>query len=136
MEGQVQHEYEGLLDTILAVTLHQDVAEGGDTKAFEDLREQLRLQLADVAQGNGCGDSDTLVPLKVRLKALILGLESLAGRVHPVVRRIGFGLIGSSLSHVLSPSFLLHGEYGQDLLQGSRCGEAAPCGLALGTDVL
>lgn len=67
-----------MLDSGLAVTVHQGLAESGWSDRLKDDGEKLWVEFANVAQGDGSRDSDALVPLSV---GLLIGLLVLGTRV-------------------------------------------------------
>ena len=65
VQRQVEHRDEGLLHPVLAVAVEEGLAEASGRDGLEDHWEELRVELADVAEGDGGGDLDAFVPLEV-----------------------------------------------------------------------
>ena len=65
VQCQVEHGDEGLLHPVLAVAVQEGLAEASGRDGLEDHWEELRVELADVAQRDGRGDLDAFVPLEV-----------------------------------------------------------------------
>ena len=75
MQGQVEHSDESLLNSRLAISIHQGFTETGWRDGLENHRKKLRVKLAHVAQGDSCWDTDSFVPLYIRLLISFLVLD-------------------------------------------------------------
>ena len=65
MKSQVQHRDESLLDSRLAIVFKKSFTELCRSDGLKDVWEQLWVQFANVAESDGSGDSDSVVPLDV-----------------------------------------------------------------------
>ena len=70
VKSKVQHRDECLLNSGLAVVLKKCFTELGRSYGLEDVWKQLWIQFANVAESDGSGDADSIVPLDV---AFVLG---------------------------------------------------------------